>query len=109
MTIHGPVTRATLGAGPEAASETAPTSVLIGERDNLLPEVEPKWARDHLDDIRVINTDHFIIFRHPEVVAQLVLEALGRTLDCRIAGHSPGEQLRRLTGLRHLAASNAER
>lgn len=25
------------------------------------------------------DTDHFIIFRHPEVVAQLVLEALGPT------------------------------
>jgi hypothetical protein len=46
--------------------------VLIGDRDNLLPEVDRKWAQDHLDDIRVINTDHFIIFRHPEVVAQLV-------------------------------------
>jgi pimeloyl-ACP methyl ester carboxylesterase len=76
-----PVTRATLGSRPEAAWETTPTSVLIGDRDNLLPEVDRKWARDHLDDIRMINTDHFIIFRHPEVVAQLVLEALGRTLD----------------------------
>jgi pimeloyl-ACP methyl ester carboxylesterase len=79
VTIHGrPVTRATLGSRPEAAWETTPTSVLIGDRDNLLPEVDRKWARDHLDDIRMINTDHFIIFRHPEVVAQLVLEALGR-------------------------------
>lgn len=76
-----PVTRATLGARPEAAWETTPTSVLIGDRDNLLPDGDRKWARDHLDDIRVINTDHFIIFRHPEVVAQLVLEAIGRTLD----------------------------
>jgi hypothetical protein len=65
-----PVTRATLGARPEAAWETTPTSVLIGDRDNLLSEVDRKWARDHLDDIGVINTDHFIIFRHPEIVAQ---------------------------------------
>jgi hypothetical protein len=54
--------------------------MLTGDRDNLLPEVDRKWAQGHLDDIRVIDTDHFIIFRHPEVVAQLVLEALGRTL-----------------------------
>jgi hypothetical protein len=57
------------------------SSVLIGDRDNLLPDGDRKWAQDHLDDIRLINTDHFIIFLHPEVVAQLVLEAIGRTLD----------------------------
>jgi hypothetical protein len=38
----------------------------------LLSEADRKWAKD-LDDVRVIGTDHFIIFRHPEVVAQLVL------------------------------------
>lgn len=74
-----PVTRATLGAQPEAAWETTPTSVLIGESDNLLSEADREWAEEHLDDVRVIDTDHFIIFRHPEVVAQLVLEALGPT------------------------------
>ena len=36
-------------------------------------------ADEHLDDVRVIDTDHFIIFRYPEVVAQLVLEALRPT------------------------------
>jgi hypothetical protein len=46
--------------------------LLIGERDNLLSEADRKWAKD-LDDVRVIDTDHFISFRHPEVVAQLVL------------------------------------
>jgi hypothetical protein len=40
--------------------------LLIGERDNLLSEADRKWAKD-LDDVRVIDTDHFIIFRHPEV------------------------------------------
>jgi pimeloyl-ACP methyl ester carboxylesterase len=73
------VTRATHGAQPEAAWETTPTTVLIGERDNLLSEADRRWAEEHLDDVRVIDTDHFIIFRHPEVVAQLVLEALGPT------------------------------
>ena len=73
------VTRATLGAQPEAAWETTPTTVLIGESDNLLPKADRKWAEEHLDDVRVIDTDHFIIFRHPEVVAQLVLETLRPT------------------------------
>jgi hypothetical protein len=52
---------------------------LVVERDNMLSEADRKWAKEHLDDVRVIDTDHFIIFRHPEVVAQLVLEALGPT------------------------------
>jgi pimeloyl-ACP methyl ester carboxylesterase len=53
--------------------------VLIGERDTMLSGADRKWAADHLDDVRVMDTDHFIIFRHPEVVAQLVLEALRPT------------------------------
>jgi hypothetical protein len=53
--------------------------VLIGERDNLLSEADRKWAAEHLNHVRVIDVDHFIIFRHPEVVAQLVLEALRPT------------------------------
>jgi pimeloyl-ACP methyl ester carboxylesterase len=72
-------TRATHGAQPAAAWETTPTTVLVGGRDNMPSEVDRKWVEEHIDDVRVIDTDHFIIFRHPEVVAQLVLEALGRT------------------------------
>ena len=45
----------------------------------MLSEADREWAEEHLDDVRVIDTDHFIIFRHPEVVAQLVLDALGCT------------------------------
>lgn len=73
------VTRATHGAQPEAAWETTPTTVLIGESDSLVSDADRKWAGEHLEDVRVIDTDHFIIFRHPEVVAQLVLEALRPT------------------------------
>jgi hypothetical protein len=29
--------------------------------------------RDRLDDVRVIDTDHFIIFRPPEVVSRRVV------------------------------------
>ncbi len=72
------VTRATLGAQPEAACETTLTTVLTA-RDTMLSEADREWAEEHLDDVRVIDTDHFIIFRHPEVVAQLVLDALGCT------------------------------
>ena len=68
----------TQGAQPEAAWETTPTTVLIGERDTF-SEADRRWADEHLDDVRVIDTDHFIIFRYPEVVAQLVLEGLRPT------------------------------
>jgi pimeloyl-ACP methyl ester carboxylesterase len=73
------VTRAALVAQPEAAWEATATTVLIGERDNMLSEADRRWAGEHLNDVRVIDTDHFIIFRHPELVVQLVLEVLGRT------------------------------
>ena len=70
-------TRGTLGAQPEAAWETTPTTVLIGERDDLLSEADRQWAEEHVDDVRVIDSDHFI-FRQPEIAGQLVLEALRR-------------------------------
>jgi len=41
----------------------------------MLSEVDRKWAEERLEDVRVIDTDHFIIFQHPELVARLVLEA----------------------------------
>jgi hypothetical protein len=44
-----------------------------------MSEANRKWAQEHLDDVRVIDTEHFIIFRHPEVVAQLILEVIART------------------------------
>jgi hypothetical protein len=61
------VTRATHGAQPQAAWETTPTTVLIGQRDNMLSEADRKWAEEHLNDVRVIDTDHFIIFRRPDL------------------------------------------
>jgi hypothetical protein len=36
-------------------------------------------GEEHLNDVRVIDTDHFITFRRPDLVAQLVLDALERT------------------------------
>jgi hypothetical protein len=62
-------------------------SLLSNGGTNLLSEADRKWAEGHLDDVRVIDTDHFIIFRHPEVVAELVLEASSHrfdVLDCAV-------------------------
>ena len=35
--------------------------MLIGASDNLLSEADRMWAEEHLDDVRVIDTDHFVI------------------------------------------------
>jgi len=70
------VTPATPGAQPEAAWETMPATVPIAERDNLLSEADRTWVAENVDDVRVIESDHFIVFRQPETVAQLVLESL---------------------------------
>ena len=73
-----PASRAA-AADPQTAAawQTIPTTVLIGRRDDLLPVDERNWAAQHLDDVRDLDTDHFILMHHPEVVAGVVLEALG--------------------------------
>ena len=71
------VTRATLGAQPTAAWETIPTTVLIGQDDDLMSDADRRQAQEHLDDVRVLDTDHFIIFRQPEVVSRTIQEVLG--------------------------------
>ena len=72
-----PATRTTL-TDPQttAAWQTIATTVLAGRSDPLLTDAERRWATDHLDDVRLLDTDHFIIFRQPEVVATAVLEAM---------------------------------
>ena len=56
-----------------AAWETIPTTVLIGQDDSLSDD-DLQWALNNFADIRFIQSDHFIIFRHPRAVADLVLE-----------------------------------
>ena len=60
-----------------AAWEAIPTTVLIG-RDDSVSEDDVRWALNNLSDVRFIESDHFIIFRHPRSVADLVLESFGR-------------------------------
>lgn len=61
---------------PAAAWQTIPTTVLIGRADHLIGEDEREWMRTNLSDVRFIDSDHFIIFRQPELVALAVLESL---------------------------------
>jgi len=69
-----------------AAWRTIPTTVLIGQGDDLLPIDQRNWAAQHLDDVRHLDTDHFIPLNQPEVVADVVLEALSGWLACGHGG-----------------------
>jgi pimeloyl-ACP methyl ester carboxylesterase len=74
-----------------AAWQEVPTTVLIGRNDELVSAEELGWATEHLNDVRLLDTDHFIPFRHPEAVSEVVVEALdpGRV---RQRNHYPGDQ-----------------
>jgi len=59
-----------------AAWRTIPTTVLLGRHDDLLPADRRSWAAEHLEDVRDLDADHFVPFAQPEVVADVVVEAL---------------------------------
>lgn len=60
-----------------AAWRSIPTTCMLGRHDELQPEDRQQWALQHLSDVRLVDCDHFILFRAPQVVADVVLEALG--------------------------------
>ncbi|WP_210481181.1 alpha/beta fold hydrolase [Naasia sp. SYSU D00948] len=53
-----------------------PSTVLLGRDDELVGEQERRWIADHFDDVRELDTDHFVPFNRPGAVADVVLEAL---------------------------------
>ena len=71
--------RALTDANPGKAWATTPFTVLLGRTDPLLPyedsveEIASLMADTNLGppDIRTIESDHFIVFRHPDAVADL--------------------------------------
>ncbi len=56
--------------------ETIPTTVLLGTSDDLVPTGQRKRAEQCTDDIRLLETDHFIIFRRPELISGVIADAL---------------------------------
>lgn len=58
------------------AWETIPSTVLLGRHDTMISAEAQDAALALEADVRILDTDHFIIFRQPEVVASAVLEAL---------------------------------
>jgi hypothetical protein len=71
-----PVSRGTAQPQTAAAWQTTASTVLIGREDELVPTNDRQWARDDLEDVRLVDNDHIIIFRAPGVVSRIVLEAL---------------------------------
>lgn len=76
--------RAATEGSPGRAWTTIPFTVLLGRLDPLIPAEETVRqitgiATDELQgplDIRLIDSDHFLPFRMPEVVADVILEPL---------------------------------
>lgn len=62
-----------------AAWQTVATTVLLGQTDELMTDADRQGAMDLLDDVRVLDSDHFVLFRHPQVIADVVMEALDLT------------------------------
>jgi pimeloyl-ACP methyl ester carboxylesterase len=60
------------------AWRTVPTTVLLGLTDNTIGPEMRSWATSHLDDVRLVDSDHFILWRTPEVIADVVLEPRAR-------------------------------
>lgn len=73
-----PVSWAATDPQTEAGWKSIPTTVLIGRHDQLLSDEQRSWAAEHLDDVRVLETDHFVIFRDPDSVSRAVIEVLDR-------------------------------
>jgi pimeloyl-ACP methyl ester carboxylesterase len=58
------------------AWETVATTVLLGRQDHLVPEAERRRVAAAIGDTRVIESDHFILFRQPDLVADVAIECL---------------------------------
>ncbi len=52
------------------------TTVILGRDDELVSEAQRRWAVDTIDDVRVVDCDHFIPFRRPDLVTDAIIAAL---------------------------------
>jgi hypothetical protein len=55
-----PITMAAMRARRGAAWRIIPTTVLLGRTDQLVTDEERRWATAHLNDVRSLETDHFV-------------------------------------------------
>jgi pimeloyl-ACP methyl ester carboxylesterase len=59
-----------------AAWRSLPTTVLLGAQDDLLTVEDRHAAAERVADVRVLDCDHFVPWRQPQAVVDVVLEAL---------------------------------
>ena len=71
-----PVSRSWAHRQEAAAWQTIPTTVILGDTDIFYTPADHQKAAEDFNDFRLIECDHFVIFRKPELVAAAVLEAL---------------------------------
>mgnify|MGYP003620822692 CR=1 FL=1 len=69
-----------LGAWAEGAPtcpwRQVPTTLVLGRSDTTQSPAQQAWATERFDDVRIVDSDHFILWRAPEVLAGVVVEAL---------------------------------
>ncbi len=69
-----------------AAWDSIPATFIIGRFDDSVPTDRVAWAERHFE-VRILDTDHFIIFREPGFVADVVIQKLD---DARRSGTTSG-------------------
>jgi hypothetical protein len=62
---------------PTAAWTTISTTVLLGKRDDMVGPDNAAAAKAAVPDVRMLDCDHFVPFRLPQVIADTVIEATG--------------------------------
>jgi pimeloyl-ACP methyl ester carboxylesterase len=57
------------------AWRSTPTTLVLGRHDDLNPKELQDWACNHFDDVRIIESDHFIPLRLPDTLADIIAGA----------------------------------
>lgn len=63
------------GTQTHDAWRTIPTTIVLGRDDDLTPSDCQEWARRHFDDVHLVDSDHFILFRAPDLLADIISNA----------------------------------
>jgi pimeloyl-ACP methyl ester carboxylesterase len=75
------ITRQAWLAAPAAeAWRSVPVTILIGRSDQFVPAEEQQRLRTQFDDVQVVDGDHFLLLRRPDVVAEVIARTLAPVL-----------------------------
>lgn len=59
-----------------AAWREVDTTVILGRDDEMIGDAQRQWTIEAIPDVRLVDCDHFVPFRLPEVIVEVVTEAL---------------------------------